>query len=150
MRVFVPVCLLVIFLAGCVVSDPAPARRPVVVDPVCGAAVDLSTPWRGRFRGQEFYFHSEYCREAFYNDPEAYLGSPYGRVRHPGVPGREVAYYRDPVCGRDVAISTPWWGYYQGQPYSFHSDQCRVAFQSHPESYVGRYRNPSPHRYETR
>jgi len=104
MRLFPAAFLLGTFLAGCVVvDDDAPHRRPVAVDPVCGTPVDLSTPWRGRFRGQEFYFHSDYCRESFYADPEAYIGDPYAREPHHRAPGREVVYYTDPVCGHNVA-----------------------------------------------
>ena len=137
-------------LAGCVVVDDTSGRTSTAVDPVCGARVDLSTPWRGRYRGQEYYFHSDYCRESFYSDPEAYLGSPYARGRYRRFPEHDVAYFVDPVCGRNVAASTPWWSRYEGQSYYFHSDQCLRRFQYQPGAYVGRYRKPAPQRYEAR
>lgn len=137
--------------AGCVVvDDDSPRGRPVAVDPVCGAQVDPSMAWRGRYRGQEYYFHSDYCREAFYSHPEAYLGTPYPRSPYRRPPGQAIAYYVDPVCGRSVAATSPWWATYRKQRYYFHSDQCRRRFHSYPESYVGRTRNPAPPRYQTR
>jgi Cu+-exporting ATPase len=149
MRLYACALLFGLLLAGCVVADNnPPPRRPVAVDPVCGTTVDMSTPWRGRFRGQEYYFHSDYCRETFYYDPEAYVGAPYARGPHPHPPpGGQVAVYVDPVCGRNVPASTRWRGQYQGHPYYFHSDQCLSQFTAHPQPYVSRYRNPPPRRY---
>jgi len=125
-------------MSGCLsVADDRPAPRPVVIDPVCGEAVDQSTPWRGRFRNNVYYFHSDGCRERFFSDPEYYAYGPYPERRSRVY--RDQVYYADPVCGRDVP-STRWRYDYGGRTYYFHDAECRREFQFHPQAYVGTYR----------
>lgn len=124
-------------LSGCVwVADDRPSRQ-VALDPVCGNAVDLSTPWRGRFRDEIYYFHSDLCRERFFSYPEAYAGGPHYR-QGPRV-YRNRVYHHDPVCGRDVA-GTRWRTDYRGRQYYFHDRECQMEFQVRPQAYVGTYR----------
>ena len=122
---------------GCTTAPPidAPPRGSKAVDPVCGAEVDEMVPWRETVGRSVFYFHREECRQEFRNNPEAFLGNPrYPNYRRAHPP----QYSEDVVCGRMVDLRTPWMEEFAGQPYYFHSDDCRRTFTDRPQAFVGR------------
>ena len=43
-------------------------------DPVCGMDVDDDTPHQATHEGQQYYFCSPGCKEAFEKSPETYTG----------------------------------------------------------------------------
>ena len=51
-----------------------PAARPALVtDPVCGMAVSADSSRPVRYEGTDYYFCCTGCRQAFEQDPDAYL-----------------------------------------------------------------------------
>jgi xanthine dehydrogenase accessory factor len=49
------------------------ARPPLVVDPVCGMTVSAQSPRPVRHEGTDYYFCCAGCRQAFEQDPDAYV-----------------------------------------------------------------------------
>lgn len=135
MKLFVAAVVLGSVLWGCVgPEDRNPSRsRPVTIDPVCGEVVDPATPFRGEYRANLYYFHSDECRGRFAAAPDYYA---YGLIppREPRVEGN-VALYPDPVCGRDTP-STRWSMEYGGRRYYFHDNDCLLEFRFRPQAYL--------------
>lgn len=47
----------------------------MVLDPVCKMTIDLSQAVAtSEWKGQKFYFCSEYCKDEFDNNPQRYAG----------------------------------------------------------------------------
>jgi len=106
-------------------SVPAPSAKPPIPpqprDPVCGMAVDVSSPPGGTFlRGRfQYAFCSDRCRDRFEADPDAFLA-------------------RDPVCGMDVNPFAPRGGSHEheGQAFHFCSMRCLERFREDPDSFL--------------
>jgi YHS domain-containing protein len=114
--------------------DVQPSRsRPLVTDPVCGEMVDPATPFRGEYRDNLYYFHSNDCRATFSAAPDYYA---YGLIPPRGtrVEGK-VALYPDPVCGRETP-PTRWSTTYGGRVYYFHDPDCLLEFRFRPQAYL--------------
>ena len=61
---------------------------PGLRDPVCGMAVELSSPHRYVHEGRTFYFCSAGCARRFAEDPAGHLeGSARAIAAEPPVPG---------------------------------------------------------------
>jgi P-type Cu+ transporter len=91
-------------------------------DPVCGMTVsEEKNAGSYSYRGTDFLFCSNKCREKFVADPDDYL---------------EVAS-QDPVCGMTVSAEKNAGSYrYQGTDYLFCSSKCREKFVADPQTYL--------------
>lgn len=58
---------------GCCGGHSAAKAATGVKDPVCGMTVDPATALSASHEGEEFFFCSEHCRDAFTADPGAHL-----------------------------------------------------------------------------
>ena len=54
-------------------AGPEEARPALVTDPVCGMAVSADSSLPLRYEGTDYYFCCAGCRQAFQQDPDAYL-----------------------------------------------------------------------------
>jgi len=54
-------------------NDLAPAARAEAVDPVCGMTVATASSRALRHDGADYYFCCAGCRQAFEQDPDAYI-----------------------------------------------------------------------------
>ena len=62
--------------SGALARASAGARAPAVVaarDPVCGMTVTAASSRPVRYEGTDYYFCCAGCRQAFEQDPDAYL-----------------------------------------------------------------------------
>jgi hypothetical protein len=122
-------------------SVPVTSPPPPAIDPVCGmpveptlaaAQVDLS--------GQTLYFCSPQCHDRFVQDPERYDRERAAASESALIPG-EI----DPVCGMAVEPGGAAGRLeYQGQRFSFCSEQCQDRFQEHPDLFASMRSLPLP------
>ena len=54
-------------------AQPAPAQPALVNDPVCGMTVSTDSSRPVRYEGADYYFCCAGCRQAFEQDPDAYI-----------------------------------------------------------------------------
>jgi YHS domain-containing protein len=103
-------------------SDDGGAHQPqgATVDPVCGMTVDPAhAAGSAQYAGQDFWFCSPGCRDAFTADPLAHL-----------------AHARDPVCGMTVDVTAPGaTATVGGRRYVFCSPGCAERFTADPWAY---------------
>jgi len=122
-------------------SLAVPSPLPQAVDPVCGMPVEptLAAAQIDR-EGQTLYFCSRQCRDRFVQDPNRYQQDRAAASSSPA--GSEAV---DPVCGMTVdAGGAPGTIEYQGQRFTFCSEQCRDRFQEHPDLFSSMRSLPLP------
>jgi xanthine dehydrogenase accessory factor len=54
-------------------GGPPAGRAALVIDPVCGMTVSADSSRPLRYEGTDYYFCCAACRQAFEQDPDAYL-----------------------------------------------------------------------------
>jgi YHS domain-containing protein/uncharacterized membrane protein YraQ (UPF0718 family) len=107
-------------------------------DPVCGMQVRTSdAPARTTHDGQDYYFCSDKCHDAFIKDPERHADG-----QHTDADARtadsEGATVTDPVCGMDVDPTDPGaTAEHDGVEHAFCSTGCRDTFVADPARYLG-------------
>jgi len=126
------------------------------IDPVCGMQVRVDdAPARASFRGADFWFCSDRCRERFEADPDRYaaVAGGSGAKHHPGPGGGgeggdgvqppdrspvgEPATAVDPVCGMTVdRAAAAAHRVVDGREFWFCNPGCAEAFDADP-SYRG-------------
>jgi YHS domain-containing protein/uncharacterized membrane protein YraQ (UPF0718 family) len=122
-------------------SQPVPSPLAQAVDPVCGMPVDPARAAPGVDRdGQTLYFCSVQCRDRFVQDPNRYERERAAASDSPPSPP-EI----DPVCGMTVDPGGAAGNIeYQGQRFTFCSEQCRSRFQERPDLFASMRSLPLP------
>ena len=90
-------------------------------DPICGMAVDDTSPHRLEVSGKSIYFCSAGCKEKY--------GQEHSTA---SVESKR----KDPVCGMDVSSESPYHTAYEGAHYYFCSAGCKSKFESNPDKYL--------------
>lgn len=64
-----------------------------IKDPVCGMPVQREQALSTLYKGEQLYFCSNFCRQAFMSDPEKYAGSTGSSLMRETDPLRRIAYF---------------------------------------------------------
>ncbi|MDC7707661.1 heavy metal translocating P-type ATPase [Vogesella indigofera] len=118
-----------------------------VKDPVCGMTVDSSKAAANyRYAGQDYWFCSTHCQQAFIADPQRY--APANEAKMAAVPDEHHHQHthaamaeaaapgdkaKDPICGMVVNKATALKSERGGRSYYFCSETCLRTFES-PEN----------------
>jgi Cu+-exporting ATPase len=73
---------------------------------------------------------------AHVRQPEVHVHTPAGHVHETRAPGMTPMHqHKDPVCGMNVSMLSPYWTEYEGHKSYFCSTKCKTKFDAQPGQY---------------